>query len=69
MNKNLPKILIGLCLGLCLLAAVQWVREAGLREQVGKLTADVHERDHKLQDVESRLKQWDSEITRLDLRV
>ena len=69
MNKNLPKILIALCLGLCLLAAVQWVREAGLREQVGKLTADVHERDRKILDMESRLKQWDSEITRLDLRV
>lgn len=69
MKRNHSRLLIGLCLALCALCAVQWVREAGLRAQIGRLTADVQERDRTGREQEGRLKHWDSEITRLDLRV
>ncbi len=68
--KNLlANLVLALTLGLCVLCAFQWVREARLRARVAGLTQDGAKQEQVVVSLAGLVKKWEAEIARLDARV
>ena len=68
MKKFLPNLLIFFSVCLCVLIAVQWVREARLRQSIEHLNQTVYDRDQSIQGLQGSVKKDEAEINRLDAR-
>jgi chromosome segregation ATPase len=66
MKKFLSNLLIVFSLGLCAMAAFQWVREAKLRDQIQSLTTTVEDKDTAIAALETTLKNTKAEVVRLE---
>jgi len=66
MKNFLQNLLIFFALALCALIAFQWVRETDLRRDVQKLTDTVHDKLEAIQALQSTVRQYETEIKRLD---
>lgn len=69
MKQFLINLLIVFALGLCAFNAIQWVREAGLRREIEKLTLQGIGKDQTIASLQSSLKRSEAEIARLEGRV
>ncbi|MGZ4961393.1 MAG: hypothetical protein ACXWKG_15205 [Limisphaerales bacterium] len=66
MKRLLTNLLIVLALALCGLVAVQWVREAQLRQQLQAVSDSLHDKSEVLGHVRDQLKHSEDEIQRLE---
>ena len=66
MKNNLQNSLIGISFLLCVLIAVQWVREARVHGQMESLTREVEAKAGALQASDGQLKRSEAEVQRLD---
>ncbi len=66
MNKVLPNILLIFALALCGLCTFQWLREGRLYKNIESLNSELYQKRESIQGLESTVKRFQTEITRLD---